>query len=137
MNSRKQGDIGTSFAIAYFASQGYTVNIPLSDSQSYDLIIEKDGLCKRVQCKTCFKKNKNGKFRVETRTVSNTRGKELRIKQLKPKDCDLLFIMDGEGYFYILSSFDIVSRNYIYTSKIEEFKVYLKSKFEVGCDTNN
>lgn len=137
MNSRKQGDIGTSFAISYFVSEGYTVSIPLSDSQSYDLIIEKDGLCKRVQCKTCFKKNKNGKFRVETRTISNTRGKQLRIKQLELKDCDLVFIMDGDGYFYILSSSDITKINYIYTSKIQEFKVYLKSKFEVGCDTNN
>lgn len=57
MNTRKQGDIGTSFAIAYFCSNGYTVSIPISDSQPYDLVIEKSGILQRVQVKTCFRKN--------------------------------------------------------------------------------
>ena len=35
---------GLSMAIAYFCSNGYCVNIPLNDTQWYDLVIEKDGV---------------------------------------------------------------------------------------------
>ena len=36
-NSKKQGDIGLGIAIGWFATQGYTVCVPLTDSQDYDL----------------------------------------------------------------------------------------------------
>ena len=107
MNSRKQGDLGTGFAIPHFLSHGYTVCVPLSDSQPYDLIVEKDGTCYRVQVKTCFKKNKRGKYCVELRTVSNTRGKKLEIRQLSKSDFDFLFVLDGDGKMYLFPSSDV------------------------------
>ena len=38
-------------AINYFTCQGYTVSLPLNDTQWYDLIIEKNGIFQTVQCK--------------------------------------------------------------------------------------
>lgn len=38
-------------AINYFTIQGYTVSLPINDTQWYDLIVEKDGIFKTVQCK--------------------------------------------------------------------------------------
>lgn len=38
-------------AIAYFSTNGYTVSIPLNDTQDYDLIVEKNGILQRVQVK--------------------------------------------------------------------------------------
>jgi hypothetical protein len=35
-NSNKQGNVGLAEAIAYFTRFGYTVSIPLTDSQKYD-----------------------------------------------------------------------------------------------------
>lgn len=52
VNDRKQtGRIGLSMAINYFTLQGYTVSLPINDTQWYDLIIEKDDVIKTVQCK--------------------------------------------------------------------------------------
>ncbi len=51
-NNRKlTGRIGLSMAINYFTIKGYTVSLPINDTQWYDLIIEKDGKFLIVQCK--------------------------------------------------------------------------------------
>ena len=39
--NKENGNTSLSFAISYFCSNGYTVSIPLNDTQDYDLIIEK------------------------------------------------------------------------------------------------
>lgn len=113
MNSRKQGDVGTGYAITYFLTNGYTVSIPMSDSQTYDLVVEKGGKFKRVQCKTSFKKNKHGIYQVELRTVSNTRGKQFEIRKPSKKNFDLLFVTDGDGKMYLIPSLEVDGSNCI------------------------
>ena len=49
--NRNRGRVGISLAIAYYGSNGYSVSIPLNDTQWYDLVIEKDGVFQTVQCK--------------------------------------------------------------------------------------
>ena len=39
-NSKKQGDWGLGRAIAYFTLKEYTVSVPLTESQDYDLIVD-------------------------------------------------------------------------------------------------
>ena len=51
MDRKQIGRIGLSYAINYFTLQGYTVSVPLNDTQWYDLIVEKDGKFLSVQCK--------------------------------------------------------------------------------------
>ena len=51
INRKQIGRIGLSMAINYFTCQGYTVSLPMNDTQWYDLIIEKDGKFETVQCK--------------------------------------------------------------------------------------
>lgn len=50
-NNRDKGRAGLSLAIAYFGTNGYTVSLPINDTQWYDLIVEKDGIMQTVQCK--------------------------------------------------------------------------------------
>lgn len=107
MNSRKQGDVGTGYAIAYFLSNGYTVAIPISDSQKYDLVVDKDGKLSRVQCKTSFKKNRSGFYQVELRTISNTRGRKLEIRKPSKDEFDFLFVTDGDGKTYLIPSTEV------------------------------
>jgi hypothetical protein len=135
MNSRKQGDLGSSYAIAYFSSLEYTVSIPLSDSQPYDLIVEKGGICQRVQVKTCFKKSKHGKYNLETRTVSNTRGQVFQVKRLSKNDFDIMFVMDGDGKFYVIPSQDIDGAGQISLAVRQQYVVQLKTIF--GSDANS
>lgn len=44
-------------AIAYFSTNGYTVSIPLNDTQDYDLVVEKDNILQTVQVKAKCKNN--------------------------------------------------------------------------------
>ena len=57
INRKSIGRIGLSMAINYFTCRGYTVSLPLNDTQWYDLIIEKDGLLQTVQCKATQTEN--------------------------------------------------------------------------------
>lgn len=52
MNSKKKGDIGLAKAISYYTGLGWTVSIPLTDSQDYDLIVDPGNGPERVQVKT-------------------------------------------------------------------------------------
>lgn len=40
-SNKQKGNTSLGMAIAYFSSHGYTVSIPLNDTQDYDLIVEK------------------------------------------------------------------------------------------------
>tara|TARA_B100002019_G_C20696068_1_gene323403 strand:+ start:90 stop:473 length:384 start_codon:yes stop_codon:yes gene_type:complete len=51
-NSKKKGDFGVGQAIAYYTKKSYTVSIPITDSQDYDLIIENENGLQKIQVKT-------------------------------------------------------------------------------------
>ena len=50
--NKEKGNTGLGIAIAYYSSNGYTVSIPLNDTQDYDLIVDKSNVLKKVQVKT-------------------------------------------------------------------------------------
>lgn len=71
--SRKQtGRVGLSMAINYFTIKGYTVSLPMNDTQWYDLIIEKDGIFETVQCKATETKDDI----IDFRSTGGTKGIE-------------------------------------------------------------
>lgn len=51
MTNKEIGRIGLSMAINYFTVQGYTVLLPLNDTQWYDMMVEKNNQIYTVQCK--------------------------------------------------------------------------------------
>lgn len=51
MTNREIGRIKLSMAINYFTINGYTVSVPLNDTQWYDIVVEKDKHFYTVQCK--------------------------------------------------------------------------------------
>lgn len=51
MTNKEIGRIGLSMAINYFTIKGYTISLPLNDTQWYDMVIEKDNKFYTVQCK--------------------------------------------------------------------------------------
>lgn len=51
LSNKDKGRIGLATAIHYYSLQGYTISLPLNDTQWYDLVIEKDGKLETVQCK--------------------------------------------------------------------------------------
>ena len=51
LTNKEKGRIGLSMAINYFTIHGYTVSLPLNDTQWYDMVVEKDNHFYTIQCK--------------------------------------------------------------------------------------
>jgi hypothetical protein len=107
-NTKVQGDAGLGAAIAYFSLLGYTVSIPLSDSQDYDLIVDFNGKLNKVQVKTSNSKQTNGSFRV-TLKVSGGNKSRASIKRFCDNTCDYLFVLLSNGNKYLIPRADIRS----------------------------
>ena len=124
INSKKQGDIGMCYAIAYFSKMGYTVSIPITDSQDYDLIID-NGTLLKVQVKTTRCKDSRGIYQVALKTCGGNRS-GYTIKKFSENSSDLLFVLDNDGNMYLLPKQNIHSNTTLLLGKeMEKYKVYL------------
>jgi len=100
MNSKQQGDMGEAVAIAYYTLQGYSVTVPLTSNTRYDLLIEKEGVILRVQCK-CTNYIKYGStYEVGTRTHGGNQSWNKVSKFLNKAEIDLLFVFSLNGKCY-------------------------------------
>ena len=100
-NNRDRGRAGLSLAIAYFGSNGYTVNLPINDTQWYDLVIEKDGKFETVQCKfTGSKENE-----VNLTSCGGTNGS--RYDSVLNHPLDWLFCADKDKNLYLIPMEDL------------------------------
>jgi hypothetical protein len=99
-NTKMQGNIGVGSAIQYFTSEAYIVSLPINDSQSYDLIVEKDGILKRVQVKTCrYKRGNNWELGLNTSGGNQSRNTK---KIFDKSQVDLLFILVDSGERWVI-----------------------------------
>ena len=94
--NKEKGRAGISMAIAYFGSNGYTVSIPMNDTQWYDLIIEKDGIFQTVQCKATGAKDNI----VSLKSSGGTKGTV--YDNVLWHDVDILFCLDKEQNKYVI-----------------------------------
>lgn len=112
MNSKQKGTVGVAKAIAHYAERGYVVSVPLTDSQAYDLLIEKDGVILRVQVKTTEQMSEYGVPRVELRTKGGNKSGTGREKRIDCESVDLIFV-SWAGRSYEIPSADLHGRNCI------------------------
>lgn len=94
--NKDKGRAGMALAIAYFGSNGYTVNLPMNDTQWYDLVIEKDGIFKTVQCKATGNTDKS----IYLRSMGGSAGKTYDNVLNHP--VDLLFCLDNDQNMYVI-----------------------------------
>ena len=96
MDNKEKGRIGLITAISYFGLNGYTINIPLNDTQWYDLVVEKDGILKTVQCK-CTTTLDND---ISLRNTGGTNGYCFYFSNYKQivKNCKTLYKVDKVWY---------------------------------------
>lgn len=99
--NRDKGRAGMAMAIAYFGTNGYTVSIPLNDTQWYDLIIEKDGVFKTVQCKATGSIDNA----ISLRSCGGTNGGVYDNVLNHP--VDYLFCLDSEMHMYVIPVADM------------------------------
>ena len=99
--NKDKGRAGMSMGIAYFGANGYTVSIPLNDTQWYDFIAEKDGHFYTVKCKATGSVNNA----ISLRSTGGTKGSE--YDSVLNHDVDLLFCLDKEQNMFVIPLKDI------------------------------
>lgn len=98
--NKEKGNTSLGIAIAYYASNGYTVSIPLNDTQDYDLIVDKNNVLRKVQVKSTACKTKYGNYQVALKSCGGTRGRT--YKTVIETNIDELFILTEHLDIYIL-----------------------------------
>lgn len=124
--NKEKGNTGLGIAIAYYSSNGYTVSIPLNDTQDYDLIVDKAHELKRVQVKSTSCK-KNGNYQVALKSCGGTKGKT--YKTIIDTNIEELFVLTEKMEIYIIPKLSIKNKSTIsLCSKYEIYKVGINEK---------
>jgi hypothetical protein len=121
-NTKKQGDFGLGKAIGWLCEKGFTVSLPLTDSQDYDLIVDiDDGLC-RVQIKTTSYKRINV-FSVSL-SVKGGNKSSSKIKKFDNTKVEYVFVLTSDDEMYFIPSKEINSTSTINLGdKYKSFKI--------------
>lgn len=123
MGRKQTGRIGMVEAIRYYTEAGYTVSIPLSDTQWYDIIIEKDDEIFTVQCKATETKDNCIDFRSSGGTKGDTYDNIFNHKRL-----DLLFCVDSEKNCYSIPISELKKYKNKYYLKLRKEKKQKENK---------
>lgn len=105
--NKDKGRAGMAMGIAWFGSNGYTINIPLSDTQWYDFVAEKDGRFYTVQCKATGSEDNT----INLRSTGGTDGSV--YDNIKDHPIDYLFCLDAEQSMYVIPVNEITSTHSI------------------------
>ena len=99
--NKDKGRAGMAMGIAYFGANGYTVNIPLNDTQWYDFVAEKDGVFYTVQCKATGSQNNE----IALRSCGGSNGGVYDNVTNHP--LDYLFCLDKDQNMYCIPVQDL------------------------------
>ena len=119
--NKEKGNSSLGIAIAYYSSNGYTVSIPLNDTQDYDLIIDKNNVLKKVQVKSTSCKTKYGNYQVALKSCGGTKGKT--YKTVIETNVDELFILTENLEMYVIPIDSLINKSTL--NICDKYKKYL------------
>ena len=94
--NKDKGRAGMALGIAYFGANGYTVNVPLNDTQWYDFVVEKDGVFQTVQCKATGSSDNA----ISLRSTGGTKGSTYDF--VLDHNLDFLFCLDKDQNMFVI-----------------------------------
>lgn len=94
--NKDKGRAGMAMGIAWFASNGYTVSIPLNDTQWYDFIAEKEGKFYSVQCKATGSIDGT----ISLRSTGGTKG--TTYERVSDNNIDYLFCLNQNQDMFVI-----------------------------------
>ena len=109
-NSKVQGTIGLGIAIQSLLRMGYTVSIPLNDSQEYDVIFDDGKELHKVSVKTTSYKLKSGYYNFNLSTKGGNQSCNT-IKKFDNEKCDYMFVVTGDETKYLIPAIEIKGKN--------------------------
>jgi hypothetical protein len=110
VDNKLKGNLAVASAINHFVSSGYTVSIPLADTAKYDLVVERHGVCQRVQCKYTGYEASRGIFSVPLYVSGGNRGAGNRRIRYHQDDFDILYILCANGRTYAIPFREVVGQ---------------------------
>lgn len=120
--NKQRGNCGLGIAIGYFSTNGYTVSIPLNDTQDYDLLIDKNNKIKSVQVKYTTCKTKYGNYQVALKSCGGTKG--ITYKTVVDTEVDYLFITTDQLDIYMIPVKEIENKSTLnLCDKYEKYKL--------------
>ena len=120
--NKEKGNAALGIAISYFASNGYTVSIPLNDTQDYDLVIEKNNVFHSIQVKGTGCKTKFGTYQVALKSCGGTKGKT--YKTIIDTQVDYVFIVSEEKDMFLIPTEDIKNKSTLnLCGKYDKYKI--------------
>ena len=123
-STKEKGRAGLSAAIAYFGMNGYNVSIPLNDTQDYDIVVEKENVFYKVQCKSTGTKSPNNNYKVKLDSWGGANG-GTKYGTVKSSSAHLLFILTKEKDMYVIPVSDIISEAQLtLTDNYKKYQVY-------------
>ena len=128
MNTKQKGNIAIGAAIDYFLGRGQVVSIPINDSQDYDLVIEDDGILKKVQVKYTTSKREDrsgGNYQVPLRLIGGSSKTNRVIKKANEIEYDLLFVStkDKEKYLIPKEEIEHITSSITLCEKYDKYKI--------------
>jgi hypothetical protein len=108
-NPREQGLLGFVDAIAYFGGIGWSVSVPLIDSQPYDLVVDDGERLQRVQVKTTTYRSPFGVYIVSLATRGGNQSFHTS-KDFDPSGSDLLYVLTDDRHRYLIPTEQVSSR---------------------------
>lgn len=123
-----KGDLATAQAIASFTRLGYNVAVPITESASYDLIVEKDCNLYRVQVKYCGAKDND----LNLKRV-HTNGAGYVVKFYSLEDFDWLYVYRADGVEFLFTENTFAGRT---TVRVNKECDYLHNKEAAVQGTN-
>lgn len=130
--NKEKGNTGLGIAIAYYSSNGYTVSIPLNDTQDYDLIVDKNNHLKKVQVKATSCKTKYGNYQVALKSCGGTKGET--YKTVIETNVDELFILTENMNIYIIPIGEIDNKSTLnICDKYDKYRI--SNEFEINPKT--
>ena len=108
--TQRKGDIAVAQAIATFTKLGYDVALPITESAAYDILLDIEGVIRRIQVRYC------GGKEVELRRIhSNSNG--YVVKKTKANAYDWLYVLYPNGDEYLIK--ECLSNRRSVTPKLE------------------
>lgn len=121
-SNKDKGNSGLGIAIAYYSTNGYTVSIPLNDTQDYDLIVDKENVLKKVQVKATSCKTKYDKYQVALKSCGGTKGKT--YKTVVETNINKLFVVTDAMDIFIIPVEIIKNKSTLnLCEKYEKYKI--------------
>lgn len=119
-SNKDKGRAGLSAAIGYFGTHGYTVSIPLNDTQDYDLLVD-NGNIYRISVKATGQRTPYGVSVVSLRNMGGTKGKVYGREC--NKEIDYVFVLNEEQEMWLIPK-EVLTTNALHLGKnCEQYKL--------------